>query len=125
MSTLYDILYFMATTDQKMKEFQSKSYEERLEISMNIIISLKDRGNTQAQEIYDKISKMERIPENVVDAIYKDFCDSVERIQQNKVQWELLQFDKAKGYMQKIKDEEQKQREQEDCEWLLDWLDDL
>ena len=115
----------MTTTDQKMKEFQSKPYEERLEISMNIIKSLKDRGNTQAQEIYDRISTMERIPENVVDAIYKDFCDSVERIQQNKVQWELLQFDKSKGYMQRLKDEEQKQREQEDCEWLLDWLDDL
>ena len=29
---------------------------------------------------------MEKIPENVLDAIYKDFCDSVERIQQEKIQ---------------------------------------
>ena len=115
----------MATTDQKMKEFQSKSYDERLKISMNIITNLKDRGNVQAKEIYDRISVMEKIPENVVDAIYKDFCDSVERIQQEKVQWELHQFDKAKQYMQKLREEEKKQREEENCEWLLDWLDDL
>jgi hypothetical protein len=76
----------MANIDQKMKEFQAKPYEERLKISMNIITNLKDRGNTQAQQIYDKISTMDRVPENVVDAIYKDFCDSVERIQQEKVQ---------------------------------------
>jgi hypothetical protein len=39
----------------------------------------------QAQEIYDKISKMDKVPESVVEAIYKDFCDSVERIQQEKI----------------------------------------
>lgn len=115
----------MATTDQKMKEFQSKSYDERLKISMNIITNLKDRGNTQAQEIYDRISVMDKIPEAVVDAIYKDFCDSVERIEQDKIQWELHQFDKAKAYMQRLKDEEKTQRESENCEALLDWLDDL
>lgn len=126
---VYRFIFFvqnhMATIDQKMKEFQSKSYEEKLKISMNIITNLKDRGNTQAQEIYDRISVMEKIPENVVDAIYKDFCDSVERIQQEKVQWELHQFDKAKEYMQKLREEEKRQREEENCEWLLDWLDDL
>jgi glutamate synthase domain-containing protein 1 len=76
----------MATKDQKLKEFKSKPYEEKLKISMNIITNLKDRGNAQAQEIYDKISVMERIPDNILEAIYKDFCDSVERIQQEKVQ---------------------------------------
>jgi len=115
----------MASVDQKMKEFQSKSYDERLKISMNIITNLKDRGNIQAQEIFDRISQMEKIPEAVVDAIYKDFCDSVERIQQDKIQWELHQFDKVKAYMQRLKDEEKAQRESENCEALLDWLDDL
>ena len=76
----------MATVEQKMKEFLSKTYEERLKISMNIITNLKDRGNVQAQEIFEKISKMDKVPENVINAIYKDFCDSVERIQQEKVQ---------------------------------------
>lgn len=112
----------MATTDQKIKGFQSKSYDEKLKISMNIITNLKDRWNTQAQEIYDRISQMERIPENVLEAIYKDFCDSVDRIQQDKIQWELHQFDKAKAYMQRLREEEQRQREEEDCEWLLDDL---
>ena len=51
----------MASVDQKMKEFQSQSYEERLQISMNIITNLKDRGNSQAQEIYDSIVQMEKI----------------------------------------------------------------
>ena len=76
----------MASVDQKMKEFQSKSYEERLKISMNIITNLKDRGNAQAQEIYDSIVQMEKIPDEVVNAIYKDFCDSVDRLEQEKVQ---------------------------------------
>ena len=76
----------MASVDQKMKEFQSKSYEEKLQISMNIITNLKDRGNAQAQEIYDSIVQMEKIPEEVVNAIYKDFCDSVNRLEQEKVQ---------------------------------------
>ena len=106
----------MATTDQKIKGFQSKPYEERVKISMNIIT------NTQAQEIYDRISQMTKIQENVVDAIYKDFCNSIERIQQDKVQWELHQFDKAQAYMQRLREEEQRQREEEDCEWLLDDL---
>ncbi len=76
----------MACVAQKMKEFQSKSYEERLKISMNIIENLKDRGNVQAQEIYDSIVQMEKIPEEVVNAIYKDFCDSVDRLEQEKIQ---------------------------------------
>ena len=76
----------MASVAQKMKEFQSKSYEERLKISMNIIENLKDRGNVQAQEIYDSIVQMEKIPEEVVNAIYKDFCDSVDRLEQEKIQ---------------------------------------
>lgn len=115
----------MATVDQKMKEFLSKSYDERLKISMNIITNLKDRGNTQAQQIYDRISVMERIPENILEAIYKDFCDSVERIQQEKVQWELHNFDKAKDYMRKLREREEQERQNENCEDLLEWLDDL
>ena len=115
----------MATVDQKMKEFKSRPYDEKLKISMNIIVNLKDRGNVQAQEIYDKISIMEKIPENVLEAIYKDFCDSIERIQQEKIQWELHSFDKAKDYMQKLREKEAQDREEQNCDRLLEWLDDL
>ena len=115
----------MVSVDQKMKEFQSKSYEERLKISMNIIENLKDRGNIQAQEIYDSIVQMEKIPEEVVNAIYKDFCDSVNRLEQEKIQWQLHQFDDVKAYMQKLRDQEKAQREAEDTESLLDWLEDV
>jgi len=115
----------MTKTEQKLKEFQSKSYDEKLKISMNIITNLKDRGNVQAQQIYDRISVMEKIPENVLDAIYKDFCDSVERIQQEKIQWELHNFDKAKDYMQKLREKEALERQEENCDCLLEWLDDL
>ena len=114
----------MASVAQKMKEFQSKSYEERLKISMNIIENLKDRGNVQAQEIYDSIVQMEKIPEEVVNAIYKDFCDSVDRLEQEKIQWQLHQFDEVKAYMQKLRDDEKVQRESENVESLLDWLED-
>ena len=115
----------MATVEQKMKAFQSKPYDERLKISMNIITNLKDRWNVQAQEIYERISKMDRIPDSVVDAIYKDFCDSVERIQQEKIRWELHKFDKAKDYMKQIREKEEQDRQDENCDNLLDGLDDL
>jgi hypothetical protein len=115
----------MATKDQKLKEFKSKPYEERLKISMNIITNLKDRWNVQAQNIFDKISKMDKVPGQVVDAIYQDFCESVERIQQEKIQWELHNFDKAKDYMQKLREKEEQERQEENCEDLLSWLDDL
>ena len=108
-----------------MKEFQSKSYDERLKISMNIITNLKDRWNVQAKEIFEKISKMDKVPESVVDAIYKDFCDSIERIQQEKIQWELHNFDKVKIYMQRLREKEEKEGQEENCEDLLSGLDDL
>ena len=115
----------MATVEQKLKEFQSKTYEEKLKISMNIITNLKDRGNVQAQEIYDKISVMERIPDNILEAIYKDFCDSIERIQQERIQWELHNFDKVKDYMKILREKEEQEKKEENCDSLLDWLDDL
>lgn len=115
----------MASVDQKIKEFQSKSYNEKLKISMNIITNLKDRGNTQAQYIFDRISKMDKVPDAVLDSIYKDFCDSIERIQQDKIQWELHQFDKAQQYLQKLREEERVQREKENCDALLDEIEDL
>ncbi len=68
---------------------------------------------------------METIPEVVVDAIYKDFCDSVDRLEQEKVQWQLHQFDEARSYIQKLRDEEKAQRESENTESLLDELEDL
>lgn len=115
----------MATVEQKMKAFQSKPYDERLKISMNIITNLKDRWNVQAQEIYERISRMDRIPDSVVDAIYKDFCDSVERIQQEKIKGELHKFDKAKDYMKQLREKEEQERQDENCDNLLEWLDDL
>lgn len=115
----------MATIEQKTKEFQSKTYEEKLQVSMNILTNLKDRGNEQAQLIYNRVSKMEKIPEYVLEAVYKDFCDSVERIEQEKIQWELHKFDQAKNYMQKLREKEEQERAEEDCDSLLDWIDDL
>jgi len=115
----------MATVEQKMKEFKSKPYDEKLKLSMNIITNLKDRWNVQAQEIYDKISKMDKVPESVVEAIYKDFCDSVERIQQEKIDWELHNFDKVKDYMKILREKEAQERRDENCDSLLDWIDDL
>ena len=115
----------MALINQKIEKFKSKSYEERLNIIMNIITNLKDCGNKQAQDIYDKILQMEEVPEDIIYAIYKDFCDSVNRIQQEKVQGQLHKFNRVNVYMQKLEDEEKAQREAENVESLLDWLDDL
>ena len=110
------------SVEQKMKEFQSKPYDERLKISMNIITNLKDRWNSQAQEIFDIVSNMNEVPENLVNAIYKDFCDSVERIQQERLQWELAQFDKSKEYMQKLREMEAQERAVENADSLLEDL---
>lgn len=112
----------MDKVDQKMNDFQSKPYEERLKISMNIITNLKDRGNTQAQEIFDIVSGMDKVPDNLVNAIYKDFCDSVERVKQEKIQWELAQFDKAKNYMENLRRIEAQERAWENADSLLDDL---
>lgn len=120
-----------------MKDFQSESYEEKLKISMNIITNLKDRWNAQAQQIYDKISKMDKVPEPVVDAIYKDFCTSVERINQDKVNEGARKFDEMKQYMQNLRQQEERDRarenteaileqiEEDDCDAILDRLNDL
>ncbi len=110
---------------EKMKIFTQKSYDEKLQISMNIITNLKDRGNEQAQQIFDRISVMDKIPERVLDAIYQDFCDSIDRIEQEKVQDDLHKFNKAWIYLQKLRDEEAKIREWENPDDLLAWLDDL
>jgi len=112
----------MDIIDQKMNDFQSKPYEERLKISMNIITNLKDRGNAQAQEIFDIVSGMDKVPDNLVNAIYKDFCDSVERVKQERIQWELAQFDKSKDYMQKLREREAQERAWEDADLLLEGL---
>jgi hypothetical protein len=115
----------MLNIDQKVKEFSSRSYDERLEISMNIITNLKDRWNTQAQELYDKISQMEKVPDAVINAIFQDFYDSVERIQRERVQSELHQFSKAWAYMEQLREKERQEREKEDADWILDMIDDL
>lgn len=115
----------MSIKEQKIKDFQWRPYEEKLEIAMNILTNIKDRGNVQAQKIFERISTMEKIPEYVLEAIYKDFCDSVEKIQQEKLQWELHNFDKTKDYMQKLREKEEQERQEENCEDLLSWLDDL
>ena len=112
----------MVSIDQKMKEFQSKSYDERLQIATNIITNLKDRGNAQAQQIFDIMSNLDKIPDNLIDAIYKDFCTSVERIKQEKIQWELHSFHKSIDSMDKIREQEAKERDKENPDWLLEWL---
>jgi|GEM_PF-2041183 hypothetical protein len=38
---------------------------------------------------------MEKVPDAVINAIFQDFYDSVERIQREKIQSELHQFTKA------------------------------
>lgn len=115
----------MSTIEQKMNEFRLKPYDEKLKIAMNIIVNIKDRGNVQAQGIYDKISVMDKIPEHVLEAIFKDFCESVEHIQQDKVQWELHNFDNVKLCMKKLREREEQERREENCDWILDWLNNL
>ncbi len=119
------LLIKMVNTNQKMKDFQSKSYDERLKISMNIITNLKNRWNAQAQHIFDIVSRIDKVPESLLDSIYKDFCDSIERIQQEKLEWELHNFEKSKNYINKLRDMEQIQSLGENPDWILDWLDDL
>lgn len=113
----------MVDINKKLEQYQWMSYEEKLNISMNIISNLKDRGNIQAQEIFDRISNMDIVPNKVLDAIYTDFYNSVERIQKEKVSWELHKFEESKIYIQKIRAKEDE--EKEDCDWILDWLYDL
>ena len=109
----------MADVWQKIEIFNAKSYNERLEIAINIINNLKDRWNIQAQEIYEKISHMERVPEGVINAIYLDFCNSIDRIEKERVRDELHKFSKAWTYLTKLREDEKAQREKDDPESLL------
>lgn len=115
----------MVSVWEKMKLFSQKSYDDKLQVAMNIINNLKDRGNVQAQQIFDKISIMDNVPEKFLDAIYQDFCDSVDRIEQEKFQKDLHRFDKAGAYLKKLKEEESMIRSWENPDDLLAWLDDL
>ena len=112
----------MFNIEQKMKEFSNKSYDERLRISTNIITNLKDRGNAQAQEIFDIMSDLDEVPDDLLNAIYKDYSKSVERIKQERIQWDLHNFEKARNHIKNMREVEARERAEENPDWLLEWL---
>lgn len=108
--------------NSKIEEFKKLSYDEKLKISMNIIVNLKDRGNTQAKDIFDYISTLEKVPKRIVESIYKDFEDSIERIKWERIQSDLHKFSKSEEYIHQLKEREAQERAQENPEGILDQI---
>ncbi len=106
----------------KLKKFQALSYEEKYHISMNIIINLKDRWNKQALMIFDFMEKQDKVSEVLLENIYKDFEMSIEKIKQKNVENDLHKFDSTAKYLDKLREEERKERVQEDPDSLLDQI---
>ncbi len=106
----------------KIQEFKTLPYEERLSIAMNIITNLKDKGNTQAKDIYDYVSTLEVVPDNILESIYLDFEESIEKIKNEKVESELHKFDKVQAYIHTIREREEKEKEGENSESLLEQI---
>lgn len=108
--------------NSKIEEFIQLSYDEKLKISMNIIVNLKDRGNAQAKDIFDYISTIEKIPEHILETIYTDFEDSIEKIKGEKIQSDLHKFSKSEEYIHQLKEREFQERVQENPEGILDQI---
>lgn len=110
------------TIQSDIDAFKTLAYEEKLDIAMNIITNLKDKGNEQAKEIYAYVSTLEKVPETILESIYADFEESIEKIKNEKVESELHKFDKVQDYITHMREREAKERAEEDSESLLEQL---
>lgn len=121
MYMFYIIDYTMALLSH-IDAFKQLPYQEKRNIAMNIITNLKDRGNTQAQEIYDYVSTLETIPDSLLESIYQDFEISVEKIKKERISDQLHVFDTAQASIAKIREREAQERVQENSESILEQI---
>ncbi len=110
------------TVQAQLDVFKALSYEEKLKIATNIITNLKERGNAQAQSIFDYMHGFDVVPDTVLHSIYEDFKTSVERIKQEKIEDDVHKFTKSTSYIQELKSREEQERVEENPEALLDQL---
>lgn len=103
----------------QLEQFKALPYDEKLKIAMNIIVNLKDKGNVQAQEIYEYISTLEKVPENILESIYEDYEISVEEIKKKRITTQLHVFDNAQTSIDQIRAREAQERAQENPDNIL------
>ena len=94
------------TVAQKVEEFNKLPYEERLKIAMNIITVLKEKGNVQAADIYEKMQFIEHPSDKLLEAIYSDFEIGVEKIKAGKREEAAKEFEKSNDVLQRIREME-------------------
>lgn len=105
--------------DDKLAQFKSLSYEEKLKIDTNILSVLGEKWNKEATEILDTINNMDSIPDNVLNSIYLDFENSIDKIRKGKIEDKLHSFVKARKYINSLREQEKLERESENTEDLL------
>ena len=106
----------------KLEQFKKFSYDEKYKIAMNIVVNLKDKGNAQAQSIYDYIVSVDSAPEDMLESIYEDFETSIDNIKQARIGDDLHQFTKSVDYIKQLQEQEAQEREQENPDAILDQL---
>ncbi len=106
----------------KLQKFNALSYQDKYTIAINIITNLKDRWNKQALMIFDFMEKQDKVSEVLLENIYKDFEVSIEKIKQKNVENDLHKFESTVKYLDKLREEERKERVQEDPDSLLDQI---
>lgn len=109
-------------TNQKLEQFKKLTYEKKVEIDKNILSVLSEKGNTDAWEILNTINNINPISNEILDSIYLDFENSIDKIKQWKVDNQLYTFDKAKNYIASLRQQEEKERANENPDDLLNNL---
>ncbi len=108
--------------NQKLKQFKELSYEKKVEMDKNILSVLSEKWNTDAWEILATINDMDPIADNILNSIYLDFENSIDKIEQWKIEDQLHTFDKAKDYIATLHQQEKIERESENPDDLLNNL---
>ena len=109
-------------TQSNIEKFKQLSYQEKKDIATNIISNLKDRGNTQAQEIFEYMSNSDNISESFLESIYEDFENSVQKIKEKKIEGELHAFQQSHNYIKELREQEAKEMAEEDPDSLLEQI---
>lgn len=109
-------------TQSNIEKFKQLSYQEKLDIATNIITNLKNRWNTQAQEIFEYMNNSENISESFLESIYEDFENSIEKIKEKRVEGELHAFQQSHNYIKELREQEAQEMAQEDPDSLLEQI---
>jgi len=109
-------------TKKKLEIFQSLNYNDRLNIVKKIIINLKNRGNIEAQIIFETLNTLDPVDDDLMASIYLDFEESIENIKKCRVDKELYKFSQSLKDAKILNKKEQEDKNQENPDDILNNL---